>query len=107
MQRISNILVWGKRARTSCIHRNEYCKHTFSTKSTSPRLFERAEEDGNQKISFIEKARAMGANALLGLYTHTGDRFDQCLKANLYQYEIIFPSSERNYIRKIEYLLNT
>ena len=22
----------------------------------------------------------MGANALLGLYTHTGDRFDQCLK---------------------------
>ena len=36
--------------------------------------------DSNQKISFIEKARAMGANALLSLYTHTGSQFDQCLK---------------------------
>jgi len=32
-----------------------------------------------EKLSFIEKARTMGANALLGLYTHTGDRFDKCL----------------------------
>ena len=77
MQRISSILAWNKRIGTSFINHSEYCKHTFSTKSTSPRL---SEEDGNQKISFIEKARAMGANALLGLYTHTGDRFDQCLK---------------------------
>ena len=70
-------MAWNKRIGTSFINHSEYCKHTFSTKSTSPRL---SEEDGNQKISFIEKARAMGANALLGLYTHTGDRFDQCLK---------------------------
>ena len=63
---------------TSFINHSEYCKHTFSTKSTSPRL---SEEDGAiRKYLFIEKARAMGANALLGLYTHTGDRFDQCLK---------------------------
>jgi acyl-coenzyme A thioesterase 13 len=37
--------------------------------------------DDKDKMSFIDKAKAYGANALLGLYTHRGDRFDTCLKS--------------------------
>ena len=33
----------------------------------------------DEKTTFIEKAKAYGANALLGMYTHRGDRFDKCL----------------------------
>ena len=32
-----------------------------------------------ETTTFIEKAKAYGANALLGMYTHRGDRFDKCL----------------------------
>ena len=33
----------------------------------------------SEKTTFIGKAKAYGANALLGMYTHRGDRFDKCL----------------------------
>jgi hypothetical protein len=32
------------------------------------------------RISFVEKVKVHGANALLGLFTQTGERFDRVLK---------------------------
>ena len=78
VQRIKASLLFKKLKNTATC--SYFSKNIVTTTSSNSLGNNEVKSEQQEKLSFIEKARTMGANALLGLYTHTGDRFDQCLK---------------------------